>query len=444
MWGSEVNGIYDLKLVALSVIVAIIASYTALELAGRVSAAKGRSVWLWLMGGAVSMGTGIWSMHYIGMLAFHLPIPIAYDTPITVLSMVIAVVVSAIALLVLKRPALTRENITVGATLMGVGIVAMHYTGMFAMRMSPPIEYDPLLFIASVMIAIVASLAALFIAFQLRKQHSLLGILAKMGSAVIMGLAITGMHYTGMAAAIFAPGSVCLAADSTTGMDTASLAVIIGITTVSMMLVTLAISALDTHRALHTARLADSLQVANEKLRNIALYDALTGLPNRFLLKDRLDQAIFRSERSAKSFALLFIDLDKFKPVNDTFGHHVGDKLLVAVAERLSGSVRHEDTVARPGGDEFVVVLHQIGHADEAAAICAKIIRELSRIFQIESHQLEISCSIGISIFPEDGRDVDILMSHADAAMYRAKREGRSNYRFFAAGETNAATPNGT
>lgn len=242
------NGTYDLKLVALSVIVAVIASYTALELAGRVSTAKGRGVWLWLMGGAVSMGTGIWSMHYIGMLAFRLPIPMAYDTPITVLSMAIAVVVSTIALLVLKRPALTRENITVGATLMGTGIVAMHYTGMFSMRMSPPIVYDPWLFVASVMIAIVASLAALFIAFQLRRQHSLMGIVAKLGSAVIMGLAIAGMHYTGMAAAQFAPGSVCLAADSTTGMDTASLAAIIGITTVSTMLVTLAISALDTQR----------------------------------------------------------------------------------------------------------------------------------------------------------------------------------------------------
>jgi NO-binding membrane sensor protein with MHYT domain len=162
------NGTYELKLVALSIVVAIIASYTALELAGRVSAAKGRSAWLWLLGGSVSMGTGIWSMHYIGMLAFHLPIPIAYDTPITLLSMFIAIGVSGIALLVLKRPALTKENITVGATLMGIGITAMHYTGMFAMRMSPPIVYDPWLFIASVLIAIVASLAALFIAFQLR------------------------------------------------------------------------------------------------------------------------------------------------------------------------------------------------------------------------------------------------------------------------------------
>lgn len=182
---------------------------------------------------------------------------------------------------------------------------------------------------------------------------------------------------------------------------------------------------------MHTARLADSLQVANEKLRSIALYDALTGLPNRLLLRDRLEQTIARAERSAKPFALLFVDLDKFKPVNDSFGHHVGDSLLAAVGERLVASVRKDDTVARAGGDEFVVVLSQIGHADEAATISAKILRELSRTFLIEGRELNISCSIGISIYPEDGSNVDTLISCADAAMYRAKRDGRSKFEFF-------------
>jgi diguanylate cyclase (GGDEF)-like protein len=431
-----VVGEYDLKLVALSVVVAIIASCTALELAGRVSSGRGRSAWLWLLGGAVSMGTGIWSMHFIGMLAFSLPIPMAYDFEITMLSMLIAVAVSGIALLVVKRPFLTRENITVGATLMGIGICAMHYTGMFAMRMSPPIQYDPVLFIASVIIAITASLAALWIAFRLRREYSFAGILAKLGSAVVMGIAISGMHYTGMAAAQFAPDSICLAADSTAGMDNATLAVIIGITTLSIMLVTLGISAIDAHYAAHTAKLADTLQVANERLRNVALYDNLTGLPNRFLLQDRLDQAVCRADRSAKPFALMFIDLDRFKPANDSFGHHVGDRLLQAVAQRLTSCVRKEDTVARTGGDEFVVVLSQIGNAGEVASIGEKIIEMLSQPFVISEQALEISCSIGISMYPMDAKDVATLMHHADTAMYGAKRGGRSRIRFFdAAGD---------
>ena len=424
-------GNYDFELVALSLIVAVVASYTALELAGRVSQKQGRSSWAWLIGGAIAMGTGIWSMHFIGMLAFHLPIALAYDAAITMLSMVIAVVVSGIALFVVRRPALTRQNITVGATLMGVGISAMHYTGMHAMRMSPPIQYHPPLFMASVIIAIVASLAALWIAFQLRHRHSGLAILAKLGSALVMGLAITGMHYTGMAAAQFAPDSICLAVDSTGGMKSSALALAIGITTIGILAITLGISALDAHFAAHTIRLASSLQAANEQLRNLALYDSLTGLPNRMLLDDRMAQAMTRAMRGGQSFALMFVDLDRFKPVNDTHGHGVGDELLKAVAQRLSACVRKADTVARAGGDEFVVVLSEIGDPKDAAMVGGKILDELSRPFFIERHELGISCSIGISVYPADGTDVVTLRANADVAMYHAKRNGRNNYRFF-------------
>ena len=425
-------GSYDLRLVALSVVVAIFASYTALELAGRVSQAHGKSSWLWLVGGAISMGTGIWSMHFIGMLAFDLPVPIAYDASITLLSMAIAIVVSGLALFVVRSPALTRQNVTVGATLMGVGICAMHYTGMHAMQMSPPIVYHPPLFIASVIIAIMASFAALWIAFRLRHGRSGTAIVAKLGSAVVMGLAITGMHYTGMAAAQFAPDSVCLALDSTGGMQNAALAMIVGIVTISILTITLGISALDAHFAAHTAKLADSLKFANEQLRAVALYDSLTGLANRMLLDDRMAQTAARAERTGKSFAVMFVDLDRFKTVNDSHGHRVGDDLLKSVARRLSSCIRKADTVARTGGDEFVIILGDIGEAKEVAMVGNKILDELSRPFFIEKHELEISCSIGISVYPKDGKDLSTLMVNADLAMYHAKRGGRNNCRFFA------------
>ncbi len=425
------SGIYDFELVALSVIVAIVASYTALELAGRVSEKEGRSSLIWLIGGAIAMGTGIWSMHFVGMLAFHLPVAVAYDAAVTALSMVIAIAVSGLALFIVRRPALTKQNITVGATLMGVGIACMHYTGMHAMQMSPAIQYNPFLFMLSVIIAIVASLAALWIAFQLRHRRTGLAILAKLGSAVIMGLAITGMHYTGMAAAQFAPDAICLAVDSTGGMKASTLALTIGIATIGILAITLGISALDAHFHAHTARLAHTLQAANEQLRNLALYDSLTGLPNRMLLEDRMAQAVTRGERGGKPFALMFVDLDRFKPVNDTYGHHVGDELLKMVAHRLTCCVRKADTVARAGGDEFVIVLSEIGERKDAAMVGAKIIDELSRPFFIERNELEISCSIGISVYPADGKDVMTLKANADVAMYHAKRNGRNKYHFF-------------
>jgi len=427
-----VVGTYDLKLVALSLVVAAFASYTALDLAGRVSATQGRASRVWLVAGAVAMGTGIWSMHFIGMLAFSLPgLRLAYDLPVTLLSMFAAIVVSGLALYVVRRPELTARNLSAGATLMGVGICVMHYTGMAAMRMSPAIEYNPPLFLASVLIAIVASLVALWIAFQLRQKYSALAIVAKLGSAIVMGLAITGMHYTGMAAAQFAQGSVCLAADASGGMDATSLAVSIGVATISILIVTLSISALDAHFAARNAKLAIELQGANEQLRSIALFDTLTGLPNRFLLEDRLRQAALHADRNGKDFSVMFVDLDDFKPVNDKYGHAFGDELLKKVGNCLKECVRKHDTVARMGGDEFVIVLQDVESAKAASVIGEKILERLAVPIPVGAHELEISCSIGISMYPSDGKDIATLTANADVAMYHAKKSGKRGFRLF-------------
>lgn len=416
------QGTYSPELVVLSIIVAIIASYTALDLAGRVSAASARRRWYWLIGGAFAMGAGIWSMHFIGMLAFKLPIPMAFDLELTLLSLLIAMLASGIALYTMRKSALNTATLTVSATLIGIGISAMHYTGMLAMRMSPPIEYTPALFIASVVIAIAASLAALLIAFYLRLQRSGVAVLAKLGSAVVMGFAITGMHYTGMAAANFAPGSVCLAADSASGVASGSLAVAVGIATLIILVGTLVVSSLDAH-------FAESLNIANQHLRSVALYDSLTGLPNRVLMQDRLEQAINRAERSGETCALMFLDLDGFKAVNDTLGHRCGDMLLQQAAQRMSDNVRKGDTVARLGGDEFVVVVLGVSR-ENAAAIARKLAAELSRPFEIDSHRADVSASIGVSMYPLDAVDIQGLLAQADAAMYRGKQEGKNAVRF--------------
>jgi NO-binding membrane sensor protein with MHYT domain len=267
------TGYYNLYLVILSIAIAVIASYTALDLANRVSESEGnvRKTWLWLIAGATSLGTGIWAMHFIGMLAFHLPIPVAYDLALTGLSMLIAVAVSAIALFVLRQRHVTLNGRLTAAALMGAGIAAMHYTGMTAMRMSPGIAYDPLLFITSILIALGASLAALTIALRLRHDVSRFAIAAKLASAVIMGLAITGMHYTGMAAAEFAPGAICRAALGSGGLSNALLAVVIGGIAAGILALTLVLSTLDGHFAVRNARLADSLRVAKEEAESALL-----------------------------------------------------------------------------------------------------------------------------------------------------------------------------
>jgi diguanylate cyclase len=412
--------------VLLSVIVAIFASYTALDLATRITASKGRPARMWLAGGAFSMGMGIWSMHFIGMLAFSLPVPMGYDVPVTLTSLVIAIVVSYFALYTVTRSTMSAKNLLVGGILMGLGIGAMHYTGMAAMEMFPPITYDAWLLVASIIIAIVASLAALWIAFNLRGSEKWM-VYAKLGSAIIMGFAITGMHYTGMAAARFAPESICLTG---TSVDNSWMAGTIAGFTFLILCVTLVLSVYDAHMASKTARMAASLQEANEELQRMALQDGLTKLPNRMLLEDRLGQAIAHAQRARSLCAVLFVDLDRFKAVNDTLGHFVGDELLKGVASRLQAAVRAADTVSRLGGDEFVVLLQEVSQ-EGAARIAGKIVESLSQPFRILSHEMVITPSIGISLFPHHGQNARALVANADAAMYSAKKLGRNNYQFF-------------
>jgi diguanylate cyclase (GGDEF)-like protein/PAS domain S-box-containing protein len=169
-----------------------------------------------------------------------------------------------------------------------------------------------------------------------------------------------------------------------------------------------------------------------DRIHQLAYFDELTGLPNRTLLHDRVSQCLAAAEREQEPLALLFIDLDNFKTVNDSLGHFTGDRLLQSVAQRLKGCVRDSDTVSRLGGDEFVVVLAD-AQLDGASQVARKIIDRVGQPFVIDSHQLTVTPSIGISLFPHDARDFQSLLKNADTAMYQAKESGRNAYQFFTA-----------
>ncbi|MFA6201712.1 MAG: sensor domain-containing diguanylate cyclase [Gallionella sp.] len=178
----------------------------------------------------------------------------------------------------------------------------------------------------------------------------------------------------------------------------------------------------------------------DERLRYMAHYDPLTNLPNRALLSERLQQSVVRARRDQSTMALMFLDLDKFKPVNDTLGHETGDQLLQQVAVRLLSCVRASDTIARIGGDEFVVLLHAIDQEPDAAMVAEKILHSLNRPFSIGEHEIRISGSIGIAAYPQHGTDEKLLLINADIAMYQAKKEGRNSYRFFTQESLNELT----
>jgi diguanylate cyclase (GGDEF)-like protein len=178
-------------------------------------------------------------------------------------------------------------------------------------------------------------------------------------------------------------------------------------------------------------KLAEQVETTKAQLHHLAHHDVLTGLPNRMLLQDRLSQAIELARRQGKLLAVLFLDLDRFKYINDSLGHAIGDQLLQSVAQRLGDCVRHSDTISRQGGDEFIVLLSTIKHAEDAALSAQKMLAALTLPHVIEQHQLHVSVSIGISTYPNDGQDAETLFKNADSAMYHAKESGRNNYQFF-------------
>ena len=172
-------------------------------------------------------------------------------------------------------------------------------------------------------------------------------------------------------------------------------------------------------------------KLLEDKLESMAHYDALTGLPNRALFFDRLSQAIAQTRRSQGQFALMFVDLDGFKAVNDTFGHDTGDALLKAVAEHLLECVRESDTVARLGGDEFVVLVADVKSINTLAQVAQKILDTLALSYDLGPQRIHSTASIGVSVYPDDHADPDLLLQYADNAMYEAKRSPGGGYRFF-------------
>lgn len=215
-----ITATYDYRLVALSVLIAICASYAALDLAGRVAATRSKARIAWLIGGAVAMGTGIWSMHYTGMLAYRLPIAVYYHIPTVLLSLVAAIFASFVALFIVSRKELSSLHVIIGSLLMGAAIVAMHYTGMAAMRLSAMHQWDFTVVLASIGIAVAVSLAALVLTFLFREEKQ--SVFLKIACSIVMGAAIPAMHYTAMAAVSYT--SMPMAPDLSYAVDISGLA----------------------------------------------------------------------------------------------------------------------------------------------------------------------------------------------------------------------------
>jgi diguanylate cyclase (GGDEF)-like protein/PAS domain S-box-containing protein len=655
---------YDPAWVVISVLLSIVASYAALNAVARAEQLHDRiSKLIWELISALTLGIGVWSMHFIGMLALNLPCRISYDPLITLISMIPGILASWVALGVGWHHGTKRLSPLLGGILIGAGIGAMHYIGMAAMQIDGFVRYDPSLFALSIIVAI----ALAYLSLRVKNGVIHLNIRFNVLIAVIFGGAISGMHYTAMTAAYFVRGDAD-ALPSTLFAST-GLPTIIAIATVFLALGTLALAAisrnrqvtaylnnqkfaLDQHAIVSIADLKGNITYANDlfckisgysqaeligqnhrivnsgfhppevfsglwrtisqgdvwhgELKNLnkdgghywvdativplmgadgrpkqhigirtdisaikqaeeeirqlntglsqfkntldqtleavfmfdpeslrftyvnqgakrqtgysqtellqltavditpqftieqfqqtiqplidgvqpsltlqtlqsrkdgddipveiflqlirlegqapcfvamvsdiserqaaqkrieflAYHDVLTGLPNRLLAKDHLEQAILLAERENSKVALLFLDLDNFKTINVSLGHVIGDRLLKSVAVRLRECLRDIETLSRQGGDEFLIVLNNMRDTESVAVVAEKILERMAEPFEIDHHKLSISLSIGIAVYPDDGKDFETLLRQSDTALYHAKESGRNTHRF--------------
>jgi diguanylate cyclase (GGDEF)-like protein len=346
-------------------------------------------------------------MHFVGMLAFHLNVPVNYDIPITLLSMLCSIVASFIAFQMLLSKGVNWGKFALSGFCMGGGIVAMHYTGMAAMRLPAEITYDRSYWLLSAAIALAASYVALLLFLRFRDHTEVSWW--KWASALIMGLAICGMHFTGMKAADFWCGNPNAIVSTDAGEMNLLLLAGVTITTFFILMVSWGAMFFDRH-----------------VLEKMAYSDPLTGLPNRHDLNRLLGEGVDTS----KETAVLFIDLDRFKTINDTLGHDIGDMLVQEVGRRLSGYLQDGQKVFRLGGDEFLVVAENCGQA-LAEELASGILEIVTRPFVLQGNELYITASIGISLAPKHGTDRASLLKTSDTAMYNAKNAGKNRYCVF-------------
>ncbi|WP_221469515.1 bifunctional diguanylate cyclase/phosphodiesterase [Cohnella nanjingensis] len=518
----------------------MIASITALHMGRQVAKSKGRSRSSWLACGAAAMGIGIWSMHFIAMLGMSLPIEVRYDDRLVLLSVAISVLASGIALYVVGRDNLSRRRLLIGGFAMGIGIAGMHYTGMAAMRLNAHVRYDPLFFAASVLIGIAVSTAALWIAF---RPGGAGGWRKRAFGGLLMGVAIAGMHYAGMAATAFESDAHTMMG---TGRQSGSpmLGFAIGLSTLLVLGISLVCAFIErvwlaqlkqqlerdkrieslfrhsqdgvfsftltgrlldaNHAAEHmtgfsraellampptdlvceefrqttrtqfieavggqsrnfdsalTHRDGSRIEVNNtnvpvvvedevvgvytivrditerkmseRRMKHMAHHDEVTGLPNRRLFERQVTKILAGPSADVQPLAVLFLDIDRFKLVNDSQGHDIGDLLLRAIASRLRQAVGDAGIIARLGGDEFSVLLAQGVTREAIQCIAARINREIDIPFSLRGRDIHITASIGIALYPDDGDNCIALMKHADTAMYSAKAEGKNTFRFY-------------
>ena len=416
---------YDSTWVIVSILVAVATCYAAVSMEELVfKAAYKKFEKSILVTSGLTLGLAIWAMHFIGMLASHLPEGYHFDISLTVLSYLIGATASVFAVWLTTRPTLPMPRLILGALFLGLGISGMHYTGMLALSVEHhQLRYDPLLVICSVLIAVCGSgLSCLFV-FKYKTAVKYKTAL-KAVVAILMAFSIVGMHYTGMAATYFDTG-FAEALGSAQTEQAVLLFTIIFITSL-VFVAGFAVAVLE-------ARLEERNQQLvriNKELATQSLHDSLTKLPNRLYLTDYAEVIFSHHRLREEKAAFLYVDLDRFKSVNDAFGHHIGDQLLIQMANRLHEKLSSSHKLFRIGGDEFVLISENTD-VNQAMLLAEEVLHFIQEAYLIATKEINISASLGIAMYPEHGTNVQDLLINADVAMLASKEQGRNTFTVF-------------
>jgi diguanylate cyclase (GGDEF)-like protein len=394
---------HDLRGVLLAALVCVVGSVIAMRLFVRTRRTTGTRRAIWLFQAGVATGCAIWTTHFVAMLGYEPPLQHAYDPILTLVSLFIAI---GFATLGMAIAASTRTSalIETGGAVLGLGIAAMHFTGMQAFRITGHLEWDV------TTIAVATLLGAFFGAICMNRMARPVTRFCKYGGALALILAIVTMHFTAMGAITIVPDLSVAVPEKFVSNSV----LIIGVLAVMSLI-------LGTGVASHIID-AQSQEEALQRYRHLALHDAVTGLPNRSYLSTKLAETIGLTKDDTSRVAIIGIDLDRFKDINDVHGHATGDVVLSTIASRLSAMLGDGEFVARVGGDEFVAVKQHLFTKGQALKFAAKLEQAIGEPIDHQELTLCVGSSLGVSLYPDHGRKAEELISRADLAMYRAKQ----------------------
>ena len=406
----------------LSLAVATLASYVALDLARRVRVIRTRSGGLWLVSAAVALSLGIWASQVLGIAAEPLGFPLGYDGLDSLTAWAVALAVALVGLGAVSGKIATHVRVGLGAFALGSGVVAAHVLSFNALGLRPGVDWQLGSLVAAVSGACGGCMMALGAFFRGGDRSKPPTVPWQTTGAFVLGATLVGSQQLVAGAAGLGAQVASQYADRTAS---STLALFASVGLIPLLVVGLILSVLE-------ARLRRSLRRAESELQRRSFRDGLTRLPNRLMFEGTLAQACQQADAAGERMAMLFIDLDGFKPVNESLGHHMGDLMLREIAARLKRFARPDDRVAHLGGDEFLMLIRGNPSEEDAATFAERMQGQIGEPCRMNGREAAVSSSVGIAMYPEHGTMQD-LIAHAEAAMRAAKSGGGASHCFFEA-----------